>query len=367
MKTLLFTLEYPPFKGGVANYYGNMAKYWPINEKLSVLDNSKQELVSDSCCLSWLPAVSALSRKLDQAKIDYVVAGQILPLGTAALIVSLLRPLKYGVFLHGMDLSCALKKFSKKWLSYLILKRADKILCANSYVLEKLAELWPGLSSKAGVFNPGIEGGAPLADPKDIAELKTKYNLEGKTVLFSLGRLVKRKGFDRVIEALDAMPPEKSQNLVYFIAGKGKREEYLQSLVPLRFAKKIIFLGALSDREKWAWFHLCDIFLMPARDIAGDFEGFGIVYLEANLCNKPVIAGNSGGIKDAVINGETGLVVDSNNIKEIADAIIVLADNEVLRHQLGKNGHDRALQYFNWEKRAEEISKFIKITNADKL
>ena len=367
MKTLLFTLEYPPFKGGVANYYGNMAKYWPINEKLAVLDNSKQELISDGCCFSWLPAVSALNRKLDQAKIDYVLAGQILPLGTAALIVSLFRPLKYGVFLHGMDFSWALKKFRKKWLSYLILKKADKILCANSYVLDKLHEVWPALSDKAAVFNPGIEGGAPIADQKDLDYLKEKYNLEGKTVLFSLGRLVKRKGFDRVIETLVAMPPEKSQNLVYFIAGKGHREEYLKSLVPLRFAKKIVFLGALSEREKWAWFHLCDIFLMPSRDITGDFEGFGIVYLEANLCGKPVIAGDSGGIKDAVINGETGLVVNSDNLEEVSAAISVLAENESLRHKLGITGQNRALKDFNWEKRAEEIAEFIKITKNEKI
>jgi len=359
MKTLLFTMEYPPFRGGVANYYGNIAKYWPINESLIVLDNSKQELSSNQKLLSWLPAIFALNRKLDRSKIDYVLVGQILPLGTATLFASFFRPIKYGVFLHGMDFSWALKKFRKKWLSYLILRQADKILCANTYVLEKLTELWPLLAEKSQVFNPGIASGAPEADYKDINDLKNKYNLEGRTVLFSLGRLVKRKGFDKVIEALSIMPENKIQNLTYFIAGKGHREDYLKKLVPLRLAKKIIFLGALSDREKWAWLHLCDIFIMPSRDIAGDFEGFGIVYLEANLCGKPVIAGNSGGVKDAVIDGETGLMVNSDNLEAITDAINNLANDESWRKKLGETGRLRAINNFQWEKRASEIALFI--------
>lgn len=361
MKTLLFTMEYPPFRGGVANYYGNMAKYWPITENLVILDNSKKELVSKTCCFSWLPAISALNRKLDQSKIDYVLVGQILPLGTAALLVSCFRPLKYGVFLHGMDFSWAIKKFRKKWLTYLILKQSDKILCANSYVLEKLTELWPSLAYKANVFTPGIEGGAPISDAKDIEYLKNKYNLEGKTVLFSLGRLVKRKGFDKVIEALSGMPEDQIKNLTYFIAGQGHREEYLKQLVPLRLSKKIIFLGALSDREKWTWLNLCDIFLMPSRDITGDFEGFGIVYLEANLCGKPVIAGRSGGIRDAVVEGENGLMINPESIEELLSAINTLANNEAMRRELGETGRLRAIRDFNWENRASEIASFINL------
>jgi len=360
MKTLLFTLEYPPFQGGVANYYGNMAKYWPIEEKLLILDNSKKELISDDCCLPWLPAIFALARKIKQSKIDYTLVGQILPLGTAAYILSLFKKNKYAIFLHGMDLSLALRQPRKKLLSRLILKRADKILCANNYVKEKLLDFMPNVVDKIGLFNPGIEGGAPVIDERNVAEIKNKYNLEGKIVLFSLGRLVKRKGFDRVIETLINMPEEASKNLIYFIAGRGHREEYLKKLVPLQYAKKIIFLGAVNETDKWVWLNLCDIFLMPSRDIAGDFEGFGIVYLEANLCGKPVIAGNSGGIKDAVVHNQTGLIIDSENLNDIATAITTLASDATLRNSLGMAGKERALKEFNWETRAAEISKFIK-------
>lgn len=87
---------------------------------------------------------------------------------------------------------------------------------------------------------------------------------------------------------------------------------------------------------------------MPARSINGDFEGFGIVYLEANLYGKPVIAGCSGGVSDAVINNKTGLLVNPENISEIAKAIKELIGNPEKRINLGKFGRERAINDFSW-------------------
>lgn len=360
MKTLLFTLEYPPFNGGVANYYGNLAKYWPIDEKLVILDNSKKELLPRQGILAWLPSIFCLKRKLTQNKIDYLIVGHILPLGTAAYIVSFFRPIKYAVVLHGMDLAFALQNPHKQFISKLILKKANNIICANSFVQEKLFEFLPGVKNKTTIVNPGIESGVPDSDPDDIENIKNSYNLEDKIILLSLGRLVKRKGVDRTIEALAQLPEELNHNLIYFIAGAGPQEEYLKQLVLPQFVKKIVFLGELKDFEKWAWLKLCDIFVMPSRDISGDFEGFGIVYLEANLCNKPVIAGTSGGVRDAVVNEETGLLVDPDKVDEIGRSIVRLMSDPALRERLGKQGHDRAIREFNWEKQAIKFCKYIK-------
>jgi len=360
MKTLLFTLEYPPFHGGVAHNYGNLAKYWPIAEKLVVLDNNHQELMRRKGFLAWWPSYFSLKRKLAKDKFDYLLVGQILPLGTVAYFISWLYPIKYAIFLHGMDLAFALKSGRKRLLSKLILTRADRIICANSYVQEKLLEFIPEASSKTKIVNPGIEGGAPETDPGDILDIKKEYNLDDKTILLSLGRLVKRKGVDRTIEALAHIPAEVSKNLIYFIAGAGPREEYLKKLVPKNLADQIVFLGSLSEEDKWVWLKLCDIFIMPSRDISGDFEGFGIVYLEANLCGKPVIAGNSGGVRDAVVDEISGLLVDPDRVEAISQTIVRLASNPELRAQLGERGRLRALRDFNWENQALEVSQFIK-------
>jgi len=360
MKTLLFTLEYPPFRGGVANYYGNMAKYWPISEKLVVLDNSRGEIMKENGLFAWLSAIPVLNRKIINDKIDYLLVGQILPLGTVAYLASIFKPIKYAVFLHGMDLALALRTPRKRFLTKLILKKADKIICANSYVGNRLLEFLPELENKIGLTNPGIESGVPETNQNDLLNLKNNYNLEGKTVLLSLGRLVKRKGVDRTIEAIAQIPDEESSNMMYFIAGAGPREDYLRQLVPDKFSKKIIFLGEINEDEKWAWLKLCNIFIMPSRDISGDYEGFGIVYLEANLCGKPVIAGTSGGVGDAVVNEVTGLMVDPEKTDEIGTAIMRLVKDPALCKKLGQQGKDRALKDFNWEKQALNISQFIK-------
>lgn len=122
----------------------------------------------------------------------------------------------------------------------------------------------------------------------------------------------------------------------------------------------IFFLGKITDEEKWAWLNLCDIFTMPSRQIGDDFEGFGIVYLEASLCGKPIVAGRSGGVEDAVLDGETGLLVNPEDTKEIADAIIKLAKDEGLRKSLGEAGKKRAGEEFNWRRQVKKIYSIIK-------
>lgn len=365
MKTLLFTLEYPPFKGGIANYYGNLAKYWPIGEDLKILDNNKGELVikEKNGFLSWWPAIFAYKRRIEKEKPDYVLVGQILPLGTIVCFFSYFVPIKYGVFLHGMDFAYAFKTPWKKFLAGRILKRADKIIAANSFVAAQVSEFKADLEEKTEVVNPGIIGTAPIMSQKELGALRNQYNLEGKIVLLSIGRLVKRKGVDRVIEALRQLPEEEAEKLIYFIAGEGPEEGYLRELVPLKYFKKIIFLGKLTEEEKWFWLNLCDIFIMPARDIAGDYEGFGIVYLEANLCGKAIIAGDTGGVRDAVVDNYNGLLVDSEKIDMIIEAIRKLVKDGDLRTNLGLNGQARAIRDFNWEK---QVTKLLAIITASK-
>ncbi len=184
-----------------------------------------------------------------------------------------------------------------------------------------------------------------------------EYGLADKKIIFSMGRLVKRKGFDQVIAALAKVPGE---NWRYLLAGDGPEREALQALATASpQSQKIIFLGSLGEEEKWSCLDLCDIFIMTSRDLAGDFEGFGIVYLEANLMGRPVIAGNSGGVGDAVINMVNGLVVDSENQEEIAEAINQLLASDDLKKKLGRQGKVRAEVEFTWSKQAETLRQYL--------
>jgi phosphatidylinositol alpha-1,6-mannosyltransferase len=102
---------------------------------------------------------------------------------------------------------------------------------------------------------------------------------------------------------------------------------------------------------------------MIARDLNGDFEGFGIVYLEAALMSKPVIAGLSGGVADAVVNNESGLLVDPEDISVVSQALTKLLNDEELAKRLGKNACERAQNSFNWTQQAEILFKYLKQFN----
>ncbi|MDP2944437.1 MAG: glycosyltransferase family 4 protein, partial [bacterium] len=249
MNTLLVTNEFPPFKGGVANYYGNLVNSWPSSESLAVLHNNQKELISGGRFWPWRRAFKAIRERIKKDKIDYVLVGQVLPLGTIVWALSLFRPLKYAVFFHGMDLSYSLRRPRKKILTGLIIKRAAKIICANSYVKAQIDKYYSAGSAKTIIANPGIPVNIPQPKEETMAYLKINYSLNGNSdqvTLFTLGRLVKRKGVDKVIAALSNFPEELLVKLRYFVAGAGPDEEYLKALIPAKLKDKVIFLGELD-------------------------------------------------------------------------------------------------------------------------
>lgn len=359
MKILLLTLEFPPFAGGVANYYENLEKYWPREDSFRVIDNNKGELVSSKLPFSWLKVIGLIFKEYRKKSFDHLVVGHILPLGTATYFVSLFKPISYSVILHGYDFSASQLIARKRFLSKRILKGASNIICANSYVANLVSSLSIDFKSKIIIQNPGIDTNISPARDEDVENIKESYNLDNSFNILSLGRLVIRKGFDRMIESLAEID---DKSIKYFIAGSGKEEAYLKNLAKnLKISSQLIFLGSLNDREKQAWLSACDIFAMPARQIGPDYEGFGIVYLEANLAGKAVIAGRSGGVSDAVLDGENGLMVDPDNIYEIKEAILKLKNNKDLRDDMGNKGRLRASSEFNWEYQVKSLRDKIKI------
>ncbi|MDD4332867.1 MAG: glycosyltransferase family 4 protein [Patescibacteria group bacterium] len=356
MKTLLFTLEYPPFKGGVAEYYKNLIINWPESENIFVLDNNDGKLINNKLpLLKWLPAIWRLRDEVKKNKIEYVIVGNILPLGTAAFLLAKFSKIKYGIILHGTDIAYTRKNWRKKWLAKKILENAEHIICNSEFTQSIFMELGAKLKGKNIVVCPGVERSLGR-DAERVIQIKNKYNLENKIVLFSIGRLIKRKGIDKVLEAMPEIS-KKISNLVYCIAGSGPDEEFLRKLAGSQ--KNVYFLGAISDEEKWAWLDLCDVFVQPTREEAGNFDGFGIVYLEANLAGKPVIAGRSGGVAEAIFDGVSGILVNPENILEIKEAISKLALDQDLRKKIGEQGKERAIKDFNWKDHVRNIYNFI--------
>ena len=123
----------------------------------------------------------------------------------------------------------------------------------------------------------------------------------------------------------------------------------------------MLFIQNKIELEKLnLYYSLADIFIMASRQLAnGDVEGFGIVYLEANLRGKPVIAGDSGGVRDAVKGAYSGILVDPKKTEAITNAIITFAKNPELRKKLGEQGRERAMREFRWEDKIKKIYNLV--------
>lgn len=178
--------------------------------------------------------------------------------------------------------------------------------------------------------------------------LKEELGLEGKTILLTLTRLVRRKGIDSVLTVLPEIR-EEIPNVHYLIVGEGPDRKRLETLVEeLSLTNTVTFAGRAPYNELNHYYNLGDLFVMPSRTRTPDVEGFGIVFLEANACGLPVIGSDSGGIPSAIIHGETGLIIPEGDTSALKKETIRLLKDEKMRHELGQNGRKRILTEANW-------------------
>jgi len=203
--------------------------------------------------------------------------------------------------------------------------------------------------SKLVQIAPGID--VEHFVPTDSSKLRAELGLTNKSVIISVGRLVHRKGQDKLIASLPAIKAA-VPNVHLVLVGVGPRQAYLEKLaVKLRVADCVTFIGRINYAELPKYICVGDIFAMPSRSrfFGLEVEGLGIVYLEASACGLPVVGGSSGGAPDAVLVGETGVVVDGTKTLEIAEACIELLNNPELCALMGANGRAWIIENWRWE------------------
>jgi phosphatidylinositol alpha-1,6-mannosyltransferase len=122
---------------------------------------------------------------------------------------------------------------------------------------------------------------------------------------------------------------------------------------------RVHFLGHVSYEDLPRWYNACDVFVMPNRDINGDTEGFGLVFLEAAASGKPAIAGIAGGTGSAVVHGETGLRVDGESVPDIATAMLRLLSDTDEAERLGDNARQRVLANFIHKRRVDQLRQLV--------
>ena len=176
-------------------------------------------------------------------------------------------------------------------------------------------------------------------------------------VVLTAARLMERKGVDTVIRALPEVL-RASPTAVYLVAGTGADEARLRRLTEeLGLKSRVRFLGDASHEALVNYYHACDVFVMPNRGVeeTGETETFGVVFLEANACGKPVIGGRVGGVLDAIEDGESGLLVDPTDVQAVATAIVRFLNDPEYARQVGERGRRRARERFSWDRNAAEV------------
>jgi glycosyltransferase involved in cell wall biosynthesis len=268
----------------------------------------------------------------------------------AILLLSYLLPIRFFIYLHGDDVLCPLKNPIFKWLFELTLQRAEAIAC-NSNFTQTFLESHFHVTTPIHVVNPTVRP-AKFGDAAKLAstevlrtQIRDELNLSTSGIaILSVGRLVRRKGFESIISQMPKLLAE-GIDAYYLICGTGPMEKELRHQAEqLGVASKVIFAGYVSDEDLAGFYAACDIFaLVTYFDAAAkSIEGFGIVYLEAGLFSKPVLASRSGGVEDAVLDGETGILVEPGNTAEIYTALSKLCLNQSLREDLGGRGYRRS-------------------------
>ena len=368
MNILIVALDFKPNSGGIAEYTHQIAYHLQkrgdeVVVLSIIMENAHEHDVSVKYRVVRLWYNQSKKLNIKRLYLSYKVIKEVAKKHSADVIIAnsygsfthlcwlvakLLR-VPYAIFVHGRDITKDLGLYA--WLErILVLRGASKVFCNSSFTQKAVMNLKVP-AKKIRLFPPGVsEKFLQMRNDISRNELRRKFDLSRKNVVLTLGRLEERKGLDKTIEGISYVA-QRIGNVIYFIVGDGPYRNKLEDLVTRHKLQDIvIFVGSVSDDDKAAYYSVADLFVMPNRELPdGDVEGFGIVYLEANAHGKPVIAGKSGGVLDAVIDGETGILVNSNNVIEIADAIIRLMENKRYGKRLGMQGKKRVEQEFVWD------------------
>ena len=308
---------------------------------------------------SW--RVTRAAQKIVAAKnIDVVVFGAAAPL---ALMSPSLR--KSGVkkiiaLTHGHEVWWA-KIFPFNFAIKRIGKNVDHLTYLGEFTRQAISKALSRKSATEMVkIAPGIDTAHFIPQP-DAMQKRKELGLQDKKIIISVGRLVHRKGQDNLIQAMPAVLKEiPSAHLM--LVGEGPYRKHLEKLVmKSSLEQNVTFAGRIMYDRLPSYLSAADLFAMPSRSrfFGLEVEGLGIVYLEASACGIPVVAGNSGGAPDAVLEGVTGLCVDGTNIEQITAAIVEICSDAERASHMGAAGRNWIVDQWQWDIWSEEFNALL--------
>jgi phosphatidylinositol alpha-1,6-mannosyltransferase len=373
-RTLVITNDFPPRPGGIQTFgYEIVRRFDP--ESVTVLtsnwegaaefDAAQDFKIVRANTQTLVPSKSTLSmaREIVVAEnITRVLFGAAAPLG---LLASPLR--KLGVtnivgMTQGHETGWAMTPGTRQALRK-IGNNTDYLTYISEYTHKKIAKaLSPDAAARMRRIVPGVN--ATEFSPGNLSsgnQLRTELGWTDRPVIVCVSRLMARKGQDELIRALPKIH-QTAPNASLIIVGDGPYRKDLERLVKkLRLENFVHLTGKVSQTELSKWYAAGDIFAMPCRTRMGgwDVEGLGIVFLEGSATGLPVIVGDSGGAVDAVIDGETGYLVDGTNTAEIADRIAYLFANPDVAKKMGNAGRNWVTQEWTWDQNFKKLDGLL--------
>lgn len=338
---VLLTFDYPPDYGGIQRYAARLA------DELTEL-GMRVELVVPPRRLPrvvrMLIAALLLPSAHRAAGDEWTIASSWFPAGlVAAMLPQRLRG-KLLILAHGSEIAAEGGSLRDRLLRW-TLARADRIV-ANSEMTAARTRAF-GVNGALAVIPCGVDARSIARAPAELP-----------TILF-VGRLVPRKGVDRLIEALPVLRERLGRVRLEIVGDGPDRARLAKIAAELQLDGAVRFLGAVDDAERDRAYARAWCFAMPARTEGEDVEGFGIVYLEAAMAALPSIGGRGSGAEDAIVDGVTGTIVDGNDPHAVVDALTaILRDSERAR-TMGEAARDRALRDFTWAANARRIRQSI--------
>lgn len=378
-KTLIVTNDFPPRPGGIQAFLHNMAlrldperlvvyaSTWKRSregiEATAAFDAEQPFTVVRDSTTMLLPTPGATRRAvglLREHGCTSVWFGAAAPLGLMAPALRAAGAERLVATTHGHEAGWAQLPASRQLLrrigestntiTYLGEYTRSRIATAlSAEAASRMVQLPPGVDEKT--FHSGSGG----------AEVRARLGLTDRPVVVCVSRLVPRKGQDTLILAMPRILA-KEPDAVLLIVGGGPYEKQLRRLAhETRVADSVRFTGAVPWSELPAHYGAGDVFAMPCRTRRRglDVEGLGIVYLEASATGLPVVAGDSGGAPDAVLDGETGWVVRGGSPEQAADRITALLGDSELRRRMGERGREWVEEKWRWDLLAEKLKTLL--------
>ena len=377
-RVLLVSNDFPPRRGGIQSYLHelvgqllqpgsdhSLTVYAPTWKGCEQFDDEARaagyEVVRHPTTLMLPgPAVDGRMRRLiAERDIETVWFGAAAPLALLAPRARSAGARRVIASTHGHEVGWSMLPVARNALRR-IGDSTDVVTYVSRYTRRRFASAF-GPHAALEYVPPGVDTDRFAPDPAARAEMRSRYGLGERPVIVCLSRLVPRKGQDMLIRALPAIR-ERVGGAALVIVGGGPYSTALHRVAQQSgVSEHVVFTGGVPGEELPAHHAMADVFAMPCRTRGAglDVEGLGIVYLEASSTGVPVVAGNSGGAPETVLDGDTGRVVNGWDVDDITGAVIDLLADPQRAAEMGASGRRWAVDNWQWRTQAARLDPLL--------